>query len=52
MASGDSGIVSEDREVLEDTPDGYHVGVTYISRLVWFYHVLLCRRPKRDRKAL
>lgn len=42
MASRDSGIMSEERGELEDTPDGYHVGLAYISGLVWFYHVPYC----------
>lgn len=50
MASGEN-IVPEETAGSEDTPDGYHVGLTYESGIVWFYHLLLCRRPKPDPKA-
>ena len=53
MASRESAIMSEERGELEDTPDGYHVGVAYISgTCVVLQCALLCRRPKPDRRAL
>ena len=53
MASSDIGMVSKEKEELEDTPDGYHVSSRrkVNEDLCGFIIGDLCRRPKLDLKV-
>ena len=52
MASGENIVGPGEKVESQDIPDGYHVGITYTSGLVWFYHLLFVQASKTGPKGV
>ena len=52
MASGESSVVPREKVESQDTPDGYHVSLTYESGFVWFYNLPFMQASKTGPKGV